>query len=57
MKTIKIGKVNIGAGVPFALIAGPCVIENKKTVLSIATSNKKIASDLKIPFIFIKISS
>ncbi|MCK4678221.1 MAG: 3-deoxy-8-phosphooctulonate synthase [Bacteroidales bacterium] len=36
----------------FFLIAGPCVIENKKTPFEIASSIKKITDHLQIPFIF-----
>ena len=52
LKTINIDSVKIGGNRPFALIAGPCVIENKQTTLKIAEALKKITTRLKIPFIF-----
>lgn len=36
----------------FFLIAGPCVVENEKTVFDIAESVKAICNRLQIPFIF-----
>jgi len=51
-KTIKIGKVQIGGKAPFVLIAGPCVIESRQSVLRIAAAIKKITSKVKVPFIF-----
>ncbi len=38
--------------IPFTLIAGPCVIENKELSLDIAKSIKEICETLKIRFIF-----
>ena len=52
VRTINVGHVKIGGQRPFALIAGPCVIENKQTTLKIAEALKKITTRLKIPFIF-----
>ena len=52
-KKIKIGKnITLSNDMPFVLIAGPCVIESEKHTLAIAAKLKKIASELKIPFIF-----
>ena len=51
-RIIKVGKVKIGGRLPFVLIAGPCVIEDKKTVFKIASSIQKITTRLKIPYIF-----
>lgn len=51
-RSIQIGKVKIGGKAPFVLIAGPCVIENKALTLKTAVAIKRIASKLKIPFIF-----
>ncbi|PKP17510.1 MAG: 3-deoxy-8-phosphooctulonate synthase [Bacteroidetes bacterium HGW-Bacteroidetes-21] len=36
----------------FFLIAGPCVVENKKMSMDIAATLKEITTELKIPFIF-----
>lgn len=52
MKTVKVANLQIGANRPFVLIAGPCVIENKRVVFDIAKELKAITSRLKIPFIF-----
>lgn len=42
----------IGDGAPFILIAGPCVIEDEEKTAAIAAYLTKMASELKIPFIF-----
>lgn len=51
-KEIKAGNVKIGGGNPFALIAGPCVIESEKSLLRHAEKLKEITSRLDVPFIF-----
>ena len=51
VREVLCGKICIGNR-PCVLIAGPCVIEDKKTVLAIASGIKKITDRLKIPFIF-----
>ncbi len=51
-KAIKVGKITIGGRAPFVLIAGPCVIESRAAVLSMASAIKKITGRLKVPFIF-----
>ena len=52
MKTIKIENVKIGGNAPFVLIAGPCVIEDEKTTLAIASKLKSLTNKLNIPFVF-----
>jgi len=53
IKEIKIRNIKIGGKKnPFFLIGGPCVIEDEKTVMETASTIKKIAGKLKIPFIF-----
>jgi 2-dehydro-3-deoxyphosphooctonate aldolase (KDO 8-P synthase) len=52
VKEIKIGNVKIGRQSSFALISGPCVIESREIVLSIAKKLKQITEKLGIPFIF-----
>ncbi|MEK7689305.1 MAG: 3-deoxy-8-phosphooctulonate synthase [Deltaproteobacteria bacterium] len=52
MRKINIGNITIGGNAPFVLIAGPCVIEDKKTTLAIAGKLMGIAGRLKIPLIF-----
>jgi len=49
---IHIGDISVGDGQPFILIAGPCVIENAETTLSIASCLKNLTRDLDIPFLF-----
>lgn len=51
-KIVTVGKIKIGEGYPFVLIAGPCVIESREITLQTAQFLKKITSQLKIPFIF-----
>lgn len=45
-------KVQIGDGLPFALMAGPCVIENLELCRTICAEVQKITTDLGIPYIF-----
>jgi 2-dehydro-3-deoxyphosphooctonate aldolase (KDO 8-P synthase) len=49
---VKLGPIIFGGGNPFVLIAGPCVIEDKKTVKTIAEGLVDITSRLKVPFVF-----
>ncbi|MEW6507274.1 MAG: 3-deoxy-8-phosphooctulonate synthase [Bacteroidota bacterium] len=49
---VEVGKIKIGNGLPFVLIAGPCVVENELITLSTAEKIKKITTELNIPFIF-----
>lgn len=42
----------IGAGRPFFLIAGPCVIESEQLALDTAGTLKEIAGELGIPFVY-----
>ncbi len=51
-KLINIGKIKIGGNLPFVLIAGPCVIENRQAALKTAMAIKKIAVKVNVPFIF-----
>jgi len=52
VRKIDIGNITIGGNAPFVLIAGPCVIEDKKTTLTIAGKLRDIARGFKIPLIF-----
>jgi len=52
MRIVSVDKIKIGGNNPFVLIAGPCVIENRKLVLETAAFLKKLTARLKIPFIF-----
>jgi len=49
---IKIENIVIGNNNPLVLIAGPCVVESEKITLQTAEQIRKIADELKIPFIF-----
>ena len=44
--------IKIGDNHPFALIAGPCVVENEEITLRTAREIKKITAALNVPFIF-----
>jgi len=52
MKQIILNNFTIGGGVPFVLIAGPCVIEDEEKTREIAGTLKDITGELDIPFIF-----
>lgn len=52
VKEIKVGNVSFGNNKPFALIAGPCVIESKDIVFKIAERLVKMTKRLKIPYVF-----
>lgn len=53
-KEVKLAKnrLVISNNAKLALIAGPCVIENKELTLKIASSLKEVAARLGMPFIF-----
>jgi 2-dehydro-3-deoxyphosphooctonate aldolase (KDO 8-P synthase) len=51
-RAIPVGSLTIGGNRPFALIAGPCVIESEASTLDAASRLKRITSELGIPFIF-----
>ncbi|MBC8102308.1 MAG: 3-deoxy-8-phosphooctulonate synthase [Cytophagales bacterium] len=44
--------VAIGGGRPFALIAGPCVIENLDLCRTVAAAVKSVCDEMGIPYIF-----
>lgn len=50
--TVRVGPVEIGGGRRFALIAGPCVIENDEHPLFMAEKIQAITGRLGIPYIF-----
>jgi len=52
LNMIEVRNVKIGSGLPFVLIAGPCVVENEKVTMQTAEQVKSITSKLHIPFIF-----
>lgn len=49
---IKAGKVKAGGNLPFVLIAGPCVVENREMIFHTAEALQEITNELGIPFIF-----
>jgi 2-dehydro-3-deoxyphosphooctonate aldolase (KDO 8-P synthase) len=51
-KLVKIGAIEIGAGLPLAVIAGPCVIESRDSALRHAAALKEKADRLGVPYIF-----
>jgi 2-dehydro-3-deoxyphosphooctonate aldolase (KDO 8-P synthase) len=51
-REIQVKQVRIGGNNPFALIAGPCVIESERATFEAAERLKQITTDLNIPFIF-----
>ncbi len=52
VKKIRIGKGVIGGGEPFALIAGPCVIEDEGRTMEIAACLKELTEELGLFFVF-----
>lgn len=51
-KLVKIGNIEIGAGRPLAVIAGPCVIESRESALKHASLLKEAADRVGVPYIF-----
>jgi 2-dehydro-3-deoxyphosphooctonate aldolase (KDO 8-P synthase) len=49
---VPINGVQIGGGHPIALIAGPCVIENRDHTLKMAEAIRNITEKLGVPFVF-----
>jgi len=52
LREVRIGDVVMGAGRPFVLIAGPCVIEDAKSVLRHAARLKDMCAHAGVPLIF-----
>ncbi len=52
MHKVVLGPVVFGDPRKFVLIGGPCVIEDEKGTLKLAATIQKIASGLKIPYVF-----
>ncbi|MET0503607.1 MAG: 3-deoxy-8-phosphooctulonate synthase [Candidatus Binatia bacterium] len=51
-KSVKVGNIEIGAGRPLAVIAGPCVIESRESALRHASMLKAVADRVGVPYIF-----
>ena len=52
VQSVAVGSVILGAGHPFALIAGPCVIESETHALALAGAVAAIARRCGVPYIF-----
>jgi 2-dehydro-3-deoxyphosphooctonate aldolase (KDO 8-P synthase) len=52
VRPVSIAALSIGGGHPFALVAGPCVIESAAHALDTASSLKEIAARCGVPLIF-----
>lgn len=52
MKAVPIGRFQIGPGQPLLLIAGPCVIEGERMVLSLCEQICRVAEKAGFPFVF-----
>ena len=51
-KSFKIGNVQVGLNAPFAVMAGPCVIEGYDVCLKIAQRLNKISQTTGVPIVF-----
>lgn len=51
-KRVRVGNIEIGAGRPLAVIAGPCVIESRESALKHARLLKEAADRVGVPYIF-----
>lgn len=51
-RELSIGNVKIGGGNPLVLVAGPCVIEDEKALLRVASILKEICARANFPLIF-----
>lgn len=49
---VKIGNITFGNDLPFVLLAGPCVLENREHALMMAGTLKEITDRVGIPFIY-----
>ena len=49
---VELNNIKVGDGLPFVLIAVPCVVENEEITLQTAESIKKITEELNVPYIF-----
>jgi len=52
MSEVRIRDFTIGGGRPFALIAGPCVIESRDSVLRHAEAIRDVAARVGVPLVF-----
>jgi 2-dehydro-3-deoxyphosphooctonate aldolase (KDO 8-P synthase) len=52
VRAVSIGGIAVGGGHPFALIAGPCVIESAAHALELAAKLKEITARCNVPLVF-----
>jgi 2-dehydro-3-deoxyphosphooctonate aldolase (KDO 8-P synthase) len=52
MHSVRVGKATIGGGAPLVLIAGPCIVESEKMVLSTAERILKACLKFGVPLVF-----
>jgi len=52
MKTVSVGPIEIANDRPFALIAGPCVMESRDHAFDMCGKLKELTARLEIPFIY-----
>jgi 2-dehydro-3-deoxyphosphooctonate aldolase (KDO 8-P synthase) len=52
VRPVQVGNVRFGGGNPFALIAGPCVIESRDHTLRHAAALQRICTELQVPLVF-----
>ena len=52
VREVAVGNVRFGGSRPFALIAGPCVIESRDHCLRHASALQRICAEAKVPFVF-----
>jgi len=52
VSSVQLGSIRIGAGSPFVLIAGPCVIESEAHASRMAERLMEIARRARVPFVF-----
>src|SRR5215475_14481888 len=51
-KKVTVGSIEIGAGKPLTVIAGPCVIESRDSALKHGSLLKEAADRVGVPYIF-----
>ncbi|MDZ7292053.1 MAG: 3-deoxy-8-phosphooctulonate synthase [candidate division KSB1 bacterium] len=51
-RVVEIGSIKVGGGNPLALVCGPCVIEDEKTMMTAAEGIVRITDKLRLPLIF-----
>ena len=52
VNTVEFGSIRAGGGLPFVLVAGPCVIEGEEHALFLARALRDTAAARRVPFVF-----